>query len=61
MRKASFTDSQIMAVLKRTKGGEAVPAMCRETGSRAATFLKKMYLDERLKAEVFAEAITKKC
>jgi putative transposase len=87
MRKASFTDSQIMAVLKRAEAGEAVPALCRETGVSTATFykwrakfggmdvsmmarmkeledenrrLKKMYLDEKLKAEVVAEAIAKK-
>jgi len=87
MRKSRFTDSQIMAVLKRAEGGEAVPALCRETGVSTATFykwrakfsgmdvsmmarmkeledenrrLKKMYMDEKLKAEVVAEAIAKK-
>ena len=87
MRKSRFTDSQIMAVLKRAEAGEAVPALCRETGVSTATFykwrakfgsmdvsmmtrikeledenrrLKKMYLDEKLKAEVVAEAIAKK-
>jgi putative transposase len=87
MRKSRFTDSQIMAVLKRAEGGEAVPALCRQTGASTATFykwrakfggmdvsmmawmkeledenwrLKKMYLDEKLKAEVVAEALAKK-
>ena len=87
MRKSRFTDSQIMAVLKRAEAGEAVPALCRETGVSTATFykwrskfggmevsmmarlkeledenrrLKKMYMDEKLKAEVVAEAIAKK-
>ena len=87
MRKSRFTDSQIMAVLKRAEAGEAVPALCREMGVSTATFykwrakfggmdvsmmarmkeledenrrLKKMYLDEKLKAEVVAEAIAKK-
>jgi putative transposase len=76
-----------MAVLKRAEAGEAVPALCRETGVSTATFykwrskfggmdvsmmarlkeledenrrLKKMYMDEKLKAEVVAEAIAKK-
>jgi putative transposase len=40
MRKSRFTDSQIMAVLKRAEGGEAVPALCRETGVSTATFYK---------------------
>ena len=87
MRKSRFTDRQIMAVLKRAEAGEAVPALCRETGVSTATFykwrskfggmdvsmmarlkeledenrrLKKMYMDEKLKAEVVAEAIAKK-
>jgi putative transposase len=87
MRKSRFTDSQIMAVLKRAEAGEAVPALCRETGVSTATFykwrskfggmdvsmmarlkeledenrrLKKMYMDEKLKAEVVEEAIAKK-
>jgi putative transposase len=72
---------------KRAEAGEAVPALCRETGVSTATFykwrskfggmdvsmmarlkeledenrrLKKMYMDEKLKAEVVAEAIAKK-
>jgi putative transposase len=87
MRKSRFTDSQIMAVLERAEAGEAVPALCRETGLSTATFyklrakfggmdvsmmarmkelkdenrrLKKMYMDEKLKAEVIAKAIAKK-
>jgi putative transposase len=87
MRKSRFTDSQIMAVLKRAEGGEAVPELCREVGVSTATFykwrakfggmdvsmmarmkeledenrrLKKMYMDEKLKAEIVAEALAKK-
>jgi putative transposase len=87
MRKSTFTDNQIIAVLQRAEAGEAVPASCRDTGVRTATFykwrarfggmavpmmarmkkladenrrLKKMYLDEKLKAEVVAEAIAEK-
>ena len=32
MSRSRFTDSQIMAVLKRAEVGEAVPELCRETG-----------------------------
>jgi putative transposase len=87
MQKSRFTDSQIMAVLKRAECGEAVPALCREGGVSTATFykwrakfggidvsmmarmkeledenrrLKKMYMDEKLKAEIVAEALAKK-
>jgi putative transposase len=87
MRKSGFTDSQIMPALKRAEGGEAVPALCRETGVSTATFykwrakfggmdvsmmarmkeledenrrLKKMYVDEKLKAGGVAEALAKK-
>ncbi len=87
MKKSRFTDSQIMAALKRSEAGEAVPELCRELGISSATFykwrskfggmdvsmiarmkeledenrrLKKMYLDEKLKAEIVAEALAKK-
>lgn len=87
MRKSKFTDSQIMAVLKRAEVGEAVPDLCRELTISTATFykwrakyggmdasmmarmkeleeenrrLRKMYMDERLKAEIVAEALAKK-
>ena len=87
MRKSKFTDSQIMAVLKRAEIGEAVPDLCRELTISTATFykwrakyggmdasmmarmkeleeenrrLRKMYMDEKLKAEIVAEALAKK-
>lgn len=65
-----------MAVLKRAEGGEAVPALCRETGVSTATIYKwrakfgdmgvslmarmKELEDEKLKAKVVAEAIAKR-
>lgn len=87
MRKSKFTNSQIMAVLKRAEVGEAVPDLCRELTISTATFykwrakycgmdasmmarmkeleeenrrLRKMYMDEKLKAEIVAEALAKK-
>lgn len=87
MKKSRFTDSQIMAVLKRAEAGEPVPALCREIGISSALFyrwrakfggmdvsmvarmkeleeenrrLKKMYMDEKLKAEIISEALAKK-
>jgi putative transposase len=38
MRKSRFTDSQIMAVLKRAEVGEALPELCRQAGISTATF-----------------------
>ena len=87
MKRAKFTDSQIMDALKRVDAGLAVPEVCRELGISSATFykwrakyggmdasmmarmkeleaenarLKKMYIEEKLKAEILNEAITKK-
>lgn len=40
MKKSKFTDSQIMAALKRVEGGLGVPELCREMGSSSATFDK---------------------
>ena len=87
MKKSKFTDSQIMAALKRAETGIAVPEICRELGISSATFykwrakfggmdvsmmarmkeledenrrLRKLYMDEKLKAEIVAEALTKK-
>ena len=87
MKKSRFTDSQIMAALKRVEAGLAVPEICRELGISTATFykwrakfggmdaslmtrlreleeenrrLKKMYAEERLKAEIIQEAMAKK-
>ena len=87
MKKSRFTDSQIMAALKRVEAGLAVPEICRELGISTATFykwrakfggmdtslisrmkeleeenrrLKKMYVEEKLKAEIAAEYLAKK-
>ena len=87
MKKSRFTDSQIMAALKRVEAGLAVPEICRELGISTAAFykwrakfsgmdtsmmsrmkeledenrrLKKMYLEEKLKSEIVAEALAKK-
>lgn len=40
MKKSRFTDSQIMAALKRVEAGLAVPEICRELGISTATFYK---------------------
>ena len=87
MKQSRFTDSQIMAALKRVEDGLAVPEVCRELGVSSATVykwrakfggmdasmmsrmkeledenrrLKKMYLEEKLKAEIANEYLAKK-
>jgi len=87
MKKARFSDSQILSILKQAENGVPVPELCREHGISNATFynwrskyggmdaslmarlkeleeenrrLKKMYAEERLKAEVIQEAMAKK-
>jgi putative transposase len=87
MKKSKFSDSQIMAALKRGETGVSPPDICREMGISSATFykwrakfggmdtsmisrmkeledenrrLKKMYLEEKLKAEIVAEALAKR-
>ena len=87
MKKSRFTDSQIMASLKRVEVGLLVPEICWELGITTATFykwrakfggmdtsmitrmkeledenrrLKKMYLEEKLKAEIANEYLAKK-
>lgn len=87
MKKSRYTDSQIMAILKRAEAGTPVPELCREHGMSSATFykwrakyggmdaslmarmkeleeenrrLKKMYAEERIKAEIVQEALQKK-
>jgi putative transposase len=87
MKKSKFSDSQIMAALKRAESGIPVPEICRELGVSIATFykwrakfggmdvsmmarmkeleeenrrLRKLYMDEKLKAEIVAEALAKK-
>jgi len=87
MKKASFSDSQILVILKQAESGVPVSELCREHGMGNSTFykwrskyggmdaslmarmkeledenrrLKKMYAEERLKAEVIQEAMAKK-
>lgn len=86
MKKARFTDSQIMSILKQAEAGTPVAELCREYGMSNASFykwrsryggmdasmmarlkeledenrrLKKMYAEERLKAEIIQEAMAK--
>ena len=40
MKKSRFTDSQIIAALKRVEAGLTVPEICRELGISSATFYK---------------------
>jgi putative transposase len=40
MKTLRFTDSQIMAILKKTKAGSSVPELCREHGIDSASFCK---------------------
>lgn len=87
MKQSRFTDSQILAALKRAEGGVTVPDLCRDLGISTATFynwrskyggmdvslmtrmkeleaenarLKKLYIEEKPKAEIVAEALAKK-
>lgn len=60
MKKSKFTDSQIMDALKRAESGLAVPEICREMGvSTENARLRKMYVEEKIKAEIVAEALAK--
>jgi putative transposase len=38
MKPSKFTDSQILAILKKADGGQPVPALFREHGMSSATF-----------------------
>ncbi len=87
MKKTTFTDAQIISILKQAEQGIPVAQLCREHGIGNSTFykwrakyggmdaslmarmkaleeenrqLKKMYAEERLKAEVIQEAMAKK-
>lgn len=87
MKKAKFSDSQIMSILKQASAGTPVAEVLREHGIASATFykwrakyggmdlpmmtrlkeleqensrLKKMYADERLKADILKEVLEKK-
>jgi putative transposase len=87
MKKAHFSDSQILAILKQAESGVPIPVLCREHGMSNSSFykwrskyggmdaslmarmkeleeenrrLKRMYAEERLKAEIIEEAMAKK-
>ena len=87
MKKAKFSDSQIMSILKQASAGTPVAEVLREHGISSATFykwrskyggmdlpmmtrlkeleqenarLKKMYAEERLKADILKEGLEKK-
>lgn len=87
MKKAKFSDSQIMSILKQASAGTPVAEVLREHGIASATFykwrsryggmdlpmmtrlkeleqensrLKKMYAEERLKADILKEVLEKK-
>ena len=87
MKKAHFSDSQILAILKQAESGVPIPELCREHGMSNSSFykwrskyggmdaslmarmkeleeenrrLKRMYAEERLKAEIIEEAMAKK-
>jgi putative transposase len=40
MKKARFSDAQIMGILKQAQGGTPVSELCREHGMRSASFYK---------------------
>ncbi len=40
MRKASYSDSQIISILKQAEAGTPVAELCREHGMSSATFYK---------------------
>ena len=40
MKKARFTDSQILAILKQAEGGVPVTELCRQHGMSSAAFYK---------------------
>jgi putative transposase len=40
MKRSRFTDSEILAVLRRSEAGTAVPDLCREHGISSATFYR---------------------
>ncbi|MFY3769829.1 IS3 family transposase [Providencia manganoxydans] len=87
MKKTTFTDAQIISILKQAEQGVPVAQLCRDHGMGNSTFykwrakyggmdsslmakmkaleeenrrLKKMYAEERIKAEVIQEAMAKK-
>lgn len=49
MKTSSFTDSQVIAVLKQAGSGTPVPELCREHGISSATFYKYRELELNLR------------
>jgi putative transposase len=45
MRKSRYSDSQILAILKKYEQGVSVPDLCREHGMSSAQFYKWRLLD----------------
>ncbi len=87
MKKAHFSESQILLIWKQAENGLPIPELCLEQGMSNSSFykwrskcggmdaslmarmkeledenrrLKKMYAEERLKAEIIREALEKK-
>jgi putative transposase len=69
MKRSTFSDSQILSILKQHEAGVPVSELAREYGVSTALIkrlkeleaenarLKKMYAEERIKAELRQEAL----
>ena len=69
MKRSKFSDSQILSILKQHEAGVPVSELAREYGVSTALIkrlkeleaenarLKKMYAEERIKAELRQEAL----
>jgi putative transposase len=69
MKRSTFSDSQILSILKQHEAGVPVSELAREYGVSTALMkrlkeleaenarLKKMYAEERIKAELRQEAL----
>ena len=74
MKKPRYTESQIFQILKEAESGIPVTELCRKHGMSDASFykwrakyggmdtsmMKRMYAEEKLKAEIVKEALEKK-